>query len=122
MFPTRAATYAEARLRDLCGRYLREPVMVTYADPDTFTFVFDPPLTTAEETAYAQLQGSARTAMTDISPSEWSALQPKVAEIRSFRTRTMAQWNALSAANREADEIAYLNDLTDVLRAMLRDG
>lgn len=83
--------------------------------------VFTPDLTANEQQQLDRLARLARSGL-NVNQAQWSSLQAVLPEIRAFRTRTMAQWNALTAAQREADEIQYLNDLTDVLRALLRDS
>jgi hypothetical protein len=105
-------------LKDLCAAYLRP---VTGWDGATGAWIFDPPLTTAEQAVLSDLQTMARFGITaDLTLAEFQAIKPQLAELRTFRTRTLAAWQALTATQREADEIGYLNDLTDVLRALLR--
>lgn len=109
-------------LWQLCRTYLRVPD--GYATDDATgnpIFDFTPALSAQEQAAFADLTTMARFGITaSLSLAEYQALKPQLAEARTFRTRTMAQWNALTATQREADEIQYLNDLTDVLRALLR--
>ena len=108
-------------VQDLCARYLRPVSAWTDDGTGLLAAVFTPPLTTAEQTAFADIQTMAHFGITaDISLAEFQAIKPQLAEIRTFRTRTLSAWQALTAAQREADEISYLNDLTDVLRALLR--
>ena len=119
---TLALTDLSVRVAHLCGVYLRYPV-ITGQDDVTGAMLhqFNPPLTTAEQATFNDIILFAKLALdSDLSLAEFQAIKPQLAEIRTFRTRTFAQWNALTAAQREADEISYLNDLTDVLRALLR--
>ena len=61
----------------------------------------------------------------DLTLAEFQAIKGNLADLRNgsalvtaitaFRTRTLAQWNALTATQREADEVAYLNDLADAI-------
>lgn len=96
---------------------------VASADVDaagTWTYTYVPDLTTAEQAQFDDLVATYHTRNVQLTLAEYRAIKSQIAEIRAFRTRTLAQWNTLTAAQREADEISYLNDLTDVLRALLR--
>lgn len=105
----------------LCLLYLRPPDSWSVDGSGNLVGSWSPPLTTSEQATLADLQTMARFGVSaDLSLAEFQALKPRLAEIRTFRTRTTAQWQALSASQREADEVQYLNDLTDVLRALLR--
>lgn len=87
-------------------------------------YTFTPDLTAAEAQAFtttiADLSAAARTRDISLTLAEYRAIKPALDEIRSFRTRTAAQWGALTVAQRVTDLIQYDNDLTDVLRALLR--
>lgn len=87
---------------------------------ETGAYVFTPDLTAAEQTRLQRIITIARSGL-HFTPDELQTLQPVIAEIRSLRQRTNADWSALTAAQRDADLIAWCRDLTDVLRAMLRD-
>lgn len=121
MARTRPDTVA-LRLVALCRTYLRPPD--GYATDDTTgdpTLDFSPALSAGEQSTYNDLLVMARFGIeASLTLAEFQAIKSQLAEIRSFRQRSLATWNGLTAAQREADEIAYLNDLTDVLRALLR--
>jgi hypothetical protein len=106
----------------LCRVYLRAPI-VTGQDEQTgaMAFGFEPPLTSAEQTTFDQIVRMARSHVTGLSLAEFTALQPVLTSIRANRTRSDAQWTALTAAQRDTQLIAWCRDLTDVLRALLRD-
>ena len=106
-------------LRDLVVSTIRAPVSVTFSPPNV-VYTFTPDLTAPEQTAFADLVAAGQTHDVELTPSEYQAIKAQIAEIKTFRQRSLATWNGLTAAQREADEIAYLNDLTDVLRALLR--
>jgi hypothetical protein len=90
-------------------------------DTGLVTATFTPPLTATEQTAFADLQTMARLGITaNLTLAEFQAIKSQLLEVRTFRSRTLAQWNALTATQREADQTSYLNDLADVLRALLR--
>lgn len=111
-----------AKVAALCDTYLRATTVTGYPGA-TRTLVFTPELSAAEQATYDDLVRFAKFGIsTTLTLAEFQALKPQLAEIRSFRTRTAAQWNALTTAQREADEVQFLNDLTDVLRALLRDS
>lgn len=102
--------------------------------------VWVPPLTAAEQATLTDLQAMARFGITtSMTPAEYQAIKGNLAELRpgsalenaltTLRTRTDAQWNALTAAQRQAEQLAWLRDLTDavadlraVLAALLRDS
>ena len=105
----------------LCAEHLRAPSEVTGYPGPTRTLVFDPPLSAEEETVYARMLRLARSRVLGISPAEWDALEPKIDEIRTLRTRTAQEWSAMTAAQRDNALIQWCQDLTDVLRAFLRD-
>ena len=106
------------RVRGMCIAAAFRPV-VPLLDGDTFTWT--PDLSAAETTTFNDIVTMAQFGLAaSISVTEFQAIKPQLAEIRTFRQRTLATWNGLTAAQREADEISYLNDLTDILRALLR--
>lgn len=103
----------------LAGLYLRHPD-TAYVLDGTPTWDFVPPLSAAEQTTFAQLQRLARSGA-DMTLAEWQAIEPHLATLRTFRTRTTAQWNAMTAAQRDTAIIAGVNALIDVLRSEWRD-
>lgn len=90
--------------------------------PPVRTCTWTPDLTAAEQTALARLLALARSRVPGISPAEWDALDPVIADMRTLRTRSDAAWTAMTAAQRDNALIQWNQDLTDVLRAILRDG
>lgn len=120
-----ATTYPDetcGRLVDLCALYLRAPLSAaTDSDTRAPVLTFEPPLDAAEQTAYAQLLRMARARFAG-TLAEWQAIEPHLATLRTFRQRTTAQWNALTAAQRDTQLIAGVNALIDVLRQELRDA
>ena len=93
------------------------PISMWQVDGNQATLIFDQDLSPAEVTTLDEYM---RAFKTDLTRAERNAIEPQIAEIKTFRQRSLATWNGLTAAQREADEIAYLNDLTDVLRALIR--
>jgi hypothetical protein len=96
---------------------LRQPEIGGVTDDPVRELTWTPDLTPAEQDALRAAVAAAR-----LTVAERTALEPVVAEIRTFRTRTPAEWNALTAAQRDSALIQWCQDLTDVLRAILRDG
>lgn len=79
-----------------------------------------PDLTPTELDQVTAIRQEIRTVY-DFTPAEWQALRPIVGSIRTHRTRTNTEWAALTAAQRDQALIDWCRDLTDVLRALLRD-
>lgn len=100
---------------------LRVPVVSDPPGIPERTCVWTPDLTAAEQATLARIAALGRSRVPGITPAEWEVLEPRIAEMRTLRTRTTAQWSALTAAQRDTDLIAWCRDITDVLRAILRD-
>lgn len=107
------------RIDVLCAAYLR-PIAEWQDLADGPTPVFVPPLTAPEQAVLADLVRMARFGV-DMTLAEWQSIKAAAAEIRTFRTRTAAEWSALTAAQRDNALIQWCADITDVLRALLRD-
>jgi hypothetical protein len=122
----------------LISQYLRQPASWAFDAQQVNQPVFEPPLTVAEQATLADLQLMAKFGIaSSLTLAEFQAIKPNLAELRpgsalqtaiaALRTRTDAQWNALTAAQRQADQITWLRDLTDavadlrnVIAALLR--
>lgn len=100
---------------------LRVPDLDGYPVAVTRTCTWTPDLTAGEAAILARLVAIARSHVDGISPAEWEALEPGIARMRTNRSRTDAQWTAMTAAQRDTALIAWCRDITDVLRALLRD-
>lgn len=101
---------------------IRAPVTVAWDDATkTATYLFTPDLTAGEAQTFADLVATFRTHDVAITPAEYQAIKPSLATLRTQRQRTDAQWNALTAAQRDTQLIAWSRAITDVLRALLRD-
>lgn len=100
----------------LCIAFLRPPTTAS-----SNGFIFDPPLDASEQAIFERLVRRATPDDGLISPDEWEVLEPRLASIRTHRTRSSAEWAGLTAAQRDSALIDWCRDLTDVLRAMLRD-
>jgi len=90
-------------------------------DGSAYGAIFDPPLTIEEQALYADLLAIARGSLT-IDPDDYAAFKAVLPEMRTLRTRTDAQWTAMTATQRDTALIGWCRDLTDVLRALLRDA
>lgn len=108
-------------LRRLSESRLRAPTEVTgYPSGDEWTVTYDPDLTTEEADLLQRLRSLIRSAV-QVTPDEWDALLPVLVSIRTHRTRTSTEWSAMTAAQRDTALIDWNRNLTDVLRALLRD-
>lgn len=106
------------------SRAVREPLAVEWVESDgrvSLTLTFVPDLTAEEATLLADLAASYRQHGVELTLDEYRTLKPRMAEIRTFRTRTTAEWSAMTAAQRDNALVQWCQDLTDVLRALLRD-
>lgn len=110
------------RLAELCEHYLRAAdTYQTDGSTGAPVLVFVPPLTAAEQAKYDDLALMARFGISSsLTLAEFQAIKPALADARTQRQRTDAQWSALTAAQRDTQLIAWCRDLTDVLRALLR--
>jgi hypothetical protein len=98
---------------------LRAPSTASVDAEGTITTTFSPPLSAPEQATYdAAVRVLGAPAL--VPPDTFDGIKPQLVEIRTFRQRSMATWNGLTTQQREADEITYLNDIVDVLRALLR--
>lgn len=101
------------RVAALCALYLRAPS--GYATEDTTgdpVLDFEPALSTAEQTTYADLLAMARAHISGLSLAEYQALKPDLAGLRTYQglaSPTLAQTASAVKAQ------------TRILRALLRD-
>lgn len=109
----------EAMLYALEEQYLRHYSDIT-TTPTEIVLTYLPDLTTAEADRLTSIVRYGR-ADTSLTLDEYLAVEPTLAIIRTQRLRTDAQWNALTAAQRDAQLIAWDRAITDLLRALLRD-
>lgn len=109
----------EAMLYAVVPTYVRIPDSIT-ATATEIVLTFTPDLTAGEAGKLGTLVRYGR-AETTLTLDEYAALEGALSDLRAQRTRTDAQWNALTAAQRDAQLIAWCRDITDVLRALLRD-
>lgn len=108
-------------LDDLCALYLW-PIHHREMDAaGTFTIVFDPPLTTAEQAVLATLTKMAKSHVTGLSLDEYQRMEPDLATVRTFRQMTQSEWMALTANAREKQTFDVMNALQALVRALLRD-
>lgn len=110
------------RLAVLASTLLRSPT--AYGSDDVTgepVFTFVPPLSGAEQAVFDRLRAVARSRVHGITPAEWEALEPRLGDLRAFRTQSGAEFSALTAAQRDSALRTALIGVIDVLRAMLRD-
>lgn len=86
---------------------------------DPPTPIFDPPLTAAEQTTLTDIRTMLRFGVT-LTLAEWQSIKAAAIEARTFRQRSGQTWNGLTTAQREADELQWLRDLTDILAVIIR--
>ena len=91
----------------LAASYLRAPTRYENGQP-----VWDPPLSDDELAILQRIRRLLRSAVR-VTPAEWSAIEPSVTVLRTFRTRSGAPTNA--------QVVAAIDSLIDILRIMLRD-
>lgn len=69
----------------LCAAYLRLPTATYNAATDTTTYAFVPPLTTAEQATFADLQLMAKFAISDnLTLAEFQAMKPDLATGKTY--------------------------------------
>lgn len=107
------------RIADLCRKYLREPVGF-YREDGQPIVEFDPPLTTQEQAAFAEIVRVARLPF-EVTRHEWQMLSPALDTLRQFRQTTDQQFAAMTAAQRDQALIAAQRATIDLLRVVLRD-
>lgn len=81
------------RLLDLCGVYLRAPESATTDAQNTATLTFIPPLTSAEQATFDDLQTMARFGVT-MTLVEWQKIKPDAQGLIAYAgiaTPTLAQ-------------------------------
>lgn len=112
-----------ALLRDKAAEVGSPPdraIAYSDADPALGELQWDADLTPAElDTMLRLRQRVSRRSL--LSSSEWEALTSVITDIRTHRTRSNADWSAMTAAQRDTALIDWCRNLTDVLRALLRD-
>lgn len=100
------------RVAQLCSQLIREPATLgTDAATGDPVLTFEPPLTTAEQTTYANILRTLRSAVA-ITPAERQALEPDIATLRTYvgvTSPTAAQTAAATKA------------IIRVIRALFRD-
>jgi hypothetical protein len=86
-------------------------------------FEFDPPLTAAELVVFGRLARLAKSRVLALSPAEWASLDADdvLARLRTARTRTDAEWSALTAVQRDAALIDAVRAMIDLLRLVVRN-
>lgn len=85
------------RTVDLCTQYLRSP---SGFDDATGSLVFTPPLTTAEQASFADLQTMARFGV-NLTLTEWQSIKADVASLKTYNglnSPTLAQTVAATKA------------------------
>ena len=71
------------RLVDLCRLFLRPPSGITGGPDDAVGFEFIPPLSTAEQAIFADLQTMARFGVT-LTLAEWQAIKEDAAGLKQY--------------------------------------
>jgi hypothetical protein len=107
-------------LMRLIPEHIRAWDLLTVEEPD-LVITFTPDLTPDETADLAWLAIYTRADRGSITPAEWLALKAAVTELRTLRTRTAAEWSAMTAAQRDNALVQWCRDITDVLRALIRD-
>lgn len=94
----------------LCLQYLRQPSITTDA-AGTSTWTFDPPLTTAEQTTFADLTTMARFGVT-LTLAEWQTIKPDAAGLKAYLGL---------ASPTNAQSIAAIKAIIRALGVIIRD-
>ena len=86
---------ATERAVAIAGLYLRAPIRWSSDDDGSHpVFVFDPPLTAAEQPVFDRLLRLAQALVVGITPAEWQALEPDIAGLQTYQglaSPTLAQ-------------------------------
>lgn len=93
------------RLAELCGRFIRPPVGFATDDVTGLPIIdFEPPMTAAEQTVYANLLALAKSAAA-LTPAQFDLARPQLQALRLFRqTFTQNSYvNATEAVRNRAD-------------------
>ena len=102
----------DAEIIALVSERLRPPSEYGRDESGSFFLRFDPPLTAQEQARVDAFIGMVRSPV-KVDPEEWEALLPTLQQLRAFRTRTSAPTNA--------QVLATMDNIIDVLRALLRN-
>lgn len=101
---------------------IRPPASVSGSEGEGWTFTYTPDLSAGEASTLSDLVATFHTRDVVLSLAEYQSIKGALADARTQRLRTDAQWTALTAAQRDTQLIAWCRDLTDILRVLLRDG
>lgn len=118
-----ARTFPDAatlRVVALCTLYLRTPSGSYIDDVAGMVVEFVPALSAAEQLAFADIVALARSGY-DLTLTEYQALKPSLATMRTFQQQTQAEFIALTQNARDRALFDLGNAHTKVLRALLRD-
>jgi hypothetical protein len=104
------------------SRYLRTPSNVT-GDPvsGALTLHFTPDLSPAEVATLAELDAAAKTALDGLTPADWAAIGPRLANLRTFRQQTRNEFMAKTADQRDRELFDLGTDLAAIVLRVLRD-
>lgn len=85
----------------------------------TRDLVYTPDLTPAEQALYDRLLRLDASAVA-LSPTDWEAIEPRLAALRTFRQQPQSEFMAKTANARDRELFDAINDLSAVVLRVLR--
>lgn len=109
------------RVMDLCRQYLRAPDGVaTDSDTGAVVITFTPPLSSAEQTSYADILAMAKAGIT-LSLTEYQGIKSFLATMRTFQQMSQSDFIALGQNARDRQLFDTVSAVIRVVRTLLRD-